>query len=81
MRPQHNDLTATGSSDLACRPEATRASLCQIMLLFVLMLTTGLRIGGVAKILWKNVAEIKNDKYIIKEVGKTREKGNMQSRQ
>ena len=44
--------------------------------LFVLMLTTGLRVGGVTKIVTRNVAEVKNGQFIIKPTGKTKEKGN-----
>jgi hypothetical protein len=45
-------------------------------LLFMLMLTTGLRIGGVTKILTRNVADVKGNLYLIKIEGKTKEKGN-----
>jgi len=45
-------------------------------LLFMIMLTTGLRIGGVARILTRNVAEVKSSQYVIKERGRTKEKGN-----
>ena len=44
-------------------------------LFFMLMLTTGLRIGGVAKILTRNVADIKNGQYITKKQGQIKEKG------
>ena len=44
-------------------------------LLFILMLTTGLRVGGATKILTRNVAEEKCGRYVIKSVGKTKEKG------
>lgn len=45
-------------------------------LYFLLMLTTGLRVGGVCRILTKNVASIENGEYVIRNCGKTREKGN-----
>jgi len=45
-------------------------------LIFLLMLTTGLRIAGVSKILTRNIADIKADQYAVKEQGKTKEKGN-----
>ena len=45
-------------------------------LLFMLMLTTGLRIAGAAQILTRNVASIKNGAYEMKNQGKTKEKGN-----
>lgn len=44
-------------------------------LLYMILLTTGLRIGGVAHILIKNVADIQESSYVAKQYGKTREKG------
>jgi integrase len=54
--------------------EATKEPLDE--LLFMLMLTTGLRVGGVSKILTCHVAEVKSGKYVVKKEGKTKEKGN-----
>ena len=34
-------------------------------LLFMLMLTTGLRVGGVTKVLTRNVAEVKNGQLVV----------------
>ena len=45
-------------------------------LLFMLMLTTGLRVGGVTKVLTRNVAEVKNGMLVVGQAGKTKEKGN-----
>ena len=45
-------------------------------MLFLLMLTTGLRIGGVTKILVRNVADVKGGQYVVRDHGKTKEKGN-----
>jgi integrase len=45
-------------------------------LLFMLAITTGLRVGGMAKIHIRNVAEVKNGQYKVKQEGKTKEKGN-----
>ena len=45
-------------------------------LLFMLMLTTGLRVGGVCNILTRHVADIQNNQYVVKKEGKTKEKGN-----
>jgi site-specific recombinase XerC len=42
---------------------------------FMLMLTTGLRIGGVVKILTKNVADVRSGKYVVRSQGRTKEKG------
>jgi len=42
---------------------------------FMLMLTTGLRIGGVVKILTKNIADVKSGKYVVRSQGRTKEKG------
>lgn len=44
-------------------------------LLFLLMITTGLRIGGVSRIQIRHVAEIQNKRYKIKPQGRTKEKG------
>lgn len=44
-------------------------------LFFMLMITTGLRVGGVSKILVKNVADVKQGSYVVKGHGKTKEKG------
>ena len=44
--------------------------------LFMFMLTTGLRVGGAAKVLIRHVADVKNGNYAIKPTGKTKEKGN-----
>jgi integrase len=44
-------------------------------LFFMLMLTTGLRVGGVSKTLLKNVADVKQGAYVVKGHGKTKEKG------
>lgn len=43
---------------------------------FMLMITTGLRVGGVVKMLIRNVADVKNGRYEVKTEGKTKEKGN-----
>ena len=40
------------------------------------MLTTGLRVGGVAKLKTSNVADVKNGKYVLRAEGRTLEKGN-----
>lgn len=42
---------------------------------FMLMLTTGLRVGGVVKILTNHVADVKSGAYIIRKQGRTKEKG------
>ena len=44
-------------------------------LLYMLMLTTGLRVGGVAKLKTGNVADVKNSKYVLRAEGRTQEKG------
>lgn len=43
-------------------------------LFFMLMLTTGLRVGGVAHILTKSVADVKQGQYVVRGSGKTKEK-------
>jgi hypothetical protein len=45
-------------------------------LFFMLMLTTGLRVGGVCNILTRHVADIRNNQYVVRKEGKTKEKGN-----
>jgi integrase len=42
----------------------------------MMMITTGLRVGGVVKLLINHVANLKNGVYEIKKDGKTKEKGN-----
>ena len=44
-------------------------------LLFLLMITTGLRIGGVSRIQIRHVAEIQDKRYKVKSQGRTKEKG------
>jgi integrase len=43
---------------------------------FMLMLTTGLRVGGFSKILTRNVCDTKGGKYVVRSEGRTKEKGN-----
>lgn len=44
-------------------------------LLYLLMITTGIRVGGAVKILIRHVVDIKNDCYMPREQGRTKEKG------
>lgn len=70
-----HDVHRISSADLELLyAEASKEPLNE--LLFLLMLTTGLRIGGVAKILTRNVADVKGGQYVVREQGKTKEKGN-----
>lgn len=41
----------------------------------MLMLTTGLRVGGVVKILVNNVADVRNGAHVVRDQGRTKEKG------
>ena len=45
-------------------------------LMFLLMITTGLRIGGVAQIRIKDVADVVEERFVARAHGRTREKGN-----
>lgn len=65
ISPEHLDLLYAESKKIL-RDET----------LFILMLTTGLRVGGVTKIVTRNVAEVQNGSFIVKPIGKTKEKGN-----
>ena len=44
-------------------------------LLFLLMITTGLRIGGTSRILIRHIADVEGQEYKVKSQGKTKEKG------
>lgn len=68
-----HDVHRISSADLE-HQEASKDPLNE--LLFLLMLTTGLRIGGVTNILTRNAADLKDGQYIIRDQGKTKEKGN-----
>ena len=69
------DLHRISSEDLQrIHEEARKNQLDE--LLFMLMLTTGLRVGGVAKLKTSNVVDIKNGKYVLRAEGRTQEKGN-----
>ena len=68
------DLHRISSEDLQrIHEEARKNQLDE--LLFMLMLTTGLRVGGVAKLKINNVADVKNGKYLLRATGRTLEKG------
>ena len=70
-----HDVHRISSADLELLyAEACKDTLNELLL--ILMLTTGLRIGGVAKILTRNVADLKAGQYSIRDQGKTKEKGN-----
>ena len=45
-------------------------------LLFTLMITTGLRVGGVTLILTDSVADVDDHRFVVRAQGRTREKGN-----
>jgi hypothetical protein len=45
-------------------------------LMYMTLITTGVRIGGYTRIQTKNVADVKDNQYCIKETGRTLEKGN-----
>ena len=69
------DLHRISSEDLQrIHDEARKNQLDE--LLYMLMLTTGLRVGGVAKLKIGNVADVKNGKYVLRAEGRTQEKGN-----
>ena len=69
------DLHRISSEDLQrIHEEARKNQLDE--LLFMLMLTTGLRVGGVAKLKTSNVTDVKTGKYVLRAEGRTLEKGN-----
>lgn len=68
------DLHRISSEDLQrIHDEARKNQLDE--LLFMLMLTTGLRVGGVAKLKISNVADVKDGTYVVRAEGRTLEKG------
>ena len=68
------DLHRISSDDLQRIYEEARKNQLD-ELLYMLMLTTGLRVGGVAKLKTGNVADVKNSKYVLRAEGRTQEKG------
>ena len=45
-------------------------------LLYLLMITTGLRVGGVSRILIRHIAEVRDQRYNVRAEWRTKEKGN-----
>lgn len=63
------------SSDALERLHAESKKNLRDELWFTLMLTTGLRVGGLCKIQTRHVCDIKGGSFVVRESGKTREKG------